>query len=114
MPLYEYECGKCGAHYEKLQKFSDPPLATCEECGGKLKRLLSPSTIQFKGSGWYVTDYARKSSPPEATKPESSSSAGGEGSVPGKTEGSGAGEGKKVAEPSTARRSRDSKSPSTD
>ncbi len=63
MPLYEYRCRKCGATIEKIQKFSDSPLTKCEKCGGKLERLLSPPAIQFKGSGWYVTDYARKSSP---------------------------------------------------
>lgn len=62
MPLYEYRCRKCGATIEKIQKFADPPLETCENCGGSLERLLSSSAIQFKGSGWYVTDYARKSS----------------------------------------------------
>lgn len=62
MPLYEYRCGKCGDRIEKIQKFSDPPLTTCEKCGGELSRLLSAPAIQFKGSGWYVTDYARKSS----------------------------------------------------
>jgi putative FmdB family regulatory protein len=62
LPLYEYECQKCGANFEKIQKFSDPPLTTCERCGGRLEKLLSPPAIQFKGTGWYVTDYARKSS----------------------------------------------------
>ena len=62
MPLYEYKCAKCGRHIEKIQKFSDPALTTCEECGGKLERLISSPAIQFKGTGWYVTDYARKSS----------------------------------------------------
>ncbi|MGE5326592.1 MAG: FmdB family zinc ribbon protein [Deltaproteobacteria bacterium] len=63
MPLYEYRCRKCGNVVEKIQKFSDAPLTRCEKCGGKLEKLLSPPAIQFKGSGWYVTDYARKSSP---------------------------------------------------
>jgi len=62
LPLYEYECKKCGRRVEKIQKFSDPPLTTCESCKGELQRLLSSPAIQFKGSGWYVTDYARKSS----------------------------------------------------
>jgi putative FmdB family regulatory protein len=62
LPLYEYACTECGQHIEKIQKFSDSPLTKCEKCGGKLKRLLSSAAIQFKGSGWYVTDYARKSS----------------------------------------------------
>ena len=63
MPLYEYRCRKCGAVIEKIQKFSDEPLVKCAECGGKLEKLISSSAIQFKGSGWYVTDYARKSQP---------------------------------------------------
>jgi putative FmdB family regulatory protein len=62
LPLYEYRCAKCGARVEKIQKFSDPPLTTCESCGGELTRLLSAPAIQFKGTGWYITDYARKSS----------------------------------------------------
>ena len=60
MPLYEYQCRKCGKHFEKIRKFSDPPLRTCEKCGGQLERLVSAPAIQFKGSGWYVTDYAKK------------------------------------------------------
>ena len=74
MPLYEYRCEKCGARIEKIQKFSDPPLATCEKCGGELTRLLSAPAIQFKGSGWYVTDYARKSSSEKAAKSNGDSS----------------------------------------
>jgi putative FmdB family regulatory protein len=62
LPLYEYRCRKCGKRVEKIQKFSDKPLRTCEFCRGKLEQLISPPAIQFKGSGWYVTDYARKSS----------------------------------------------------
>ncbi len=74
LPLYEYRCEKCGVRIEKIQKFSDPPLTTCEKCGGELTRLLSAPAIQFKGSGWYVTDYARKSSSGESGKSESRSS----------------------------------------
>jgi putative FmdB family regulatory protein len=59
MPLYEYECAKCGERFEEIEKFSDAPLKKHEGCGGKVKRLLSAPAIQFKGSGWYVTDYAR-------------------------------------------------------
>ncbi len=62
LPLYEYECKKCGRRLEKIRKFSDPPLTVCENCGGKLKQLLSSPAIRFKGSGWYVNDYARKPS----------------------------------------------------
>jgi putative FmdB family regulatory protein len=61
MPLYEYQCQTCGRRSESLQKMSDPPLTTCEVCGGPLKRLISSPAVQFKGSGWYVTDYAKKS-----------------------------------------------------
>ena len=59
MPLYEYECAACGERFERLQKFADPPIKTCPACGGHVSRLLSSSAIRFKGSGWYVTDYAR-------------------------------------------------------
>lgn len=62
MPIYEYRCTSCDSTFEVLQKFSDTPLTTCEKCGGVLERLLSPPGLQFKGTGWYVTDYARKSS----------------------------------------------------
>ena len=77
MPLYEYQCRKCGRRVEKIQKFSDPPLTTCEACGGKLERLLSSPAIQFKGSGWYVTDYARGSSSTSPSLSADSSDGGG-------------------------------------
>ncbi len=60
MPLYEYECGACGHRFERIQKFSDPPPSACPGCGGAVRKLMSSPAIQFKGSGWYVTDYARK------------------------------------------------------
>jgi putative FmdB family regulatory protein len=60
VPLYEYECRKCGARSEVMQKMTDKPLTKCKECGGRLEKLLSAPAIQFKGSGWYVTDYAGK------------------------------------------------------
>jgi putative FmdB family regulatory protein len=60
MPLYEYECEADGNRFEVIQKFSDAPLTTCPTCGGTVRRLLSSPAIQFKGSGWYITDYARK------------------------------------------------------
>jgi putative FmdB family regulatory protein len=62
VPLYEYQCKKCDSLTERIQKFSDPPLAVCPHCGGELEQLLSAPAVQFKGSGWYVTDYAKKSS----------------------------------------------------
>jgi putative FmdB family regulatory protein len=59
MPIYEYECEKCGHRVEKIQKFSDPPLEVCEKCGGPVHKLQSAPAFQFKGTGWYVTDYAK-------------------------------------------------------
>lgn len=58
MPLYEYSCERCGKRFEVLQKFSDSPVQTHEGCGGTVKRLISPSAFHFKGSGFYITDYA--------------------------------------------------------
>src|SRR3970040_1166548 len=61
MPLYEYECNACGERFERIRKFSDPPVDTCALCGkGPGRRLQSSPAIQFKGSGWYITDYAQK------------------------------------------------------
>ena len=63
MPLYEYECESCGKRFERIQKFSDPLVDVCPNCGkGPVKKLLSSPAIQFKGSGWYITDYPKKSS----------------------------------------------------
>ena len=61
MPLYEYQCRKCGERIEKIQKFSAPVLTKCAKCGGEMARMLSAPAIRFKGAGWYVTDYAKKS-----------------------------------------------------
>ena len=76
MPLYEYRCDACGCTFEKIQKFSDPPLEVCEKCGkGPVRKLISSPAIQFKGSGWYITDYAKKSSSDAGTtKPASDKS----------------------------------------
>ena len=63
MPIHEYECAACGERFEQIQKFSDPPIEICQKCGkGPVRRLLSSPAIQFKGSGWYITDYAKKGS----------------------------------------------------
>ncbi len=59
MPLYEYQCDACAHRFEVIQKFSDSPVETCQRCNGHVRKLLSSPAIQFKGSGWYVTDYAR-------------------------------------------------------
>jgi putative FmdB family regulatory protein len=67
LPLYEYQCPKDGT-FEKMRKFSDPPLTACPTCGGPIEKLLSAPAIQFKGTGWYITDYARKSGGGESAK----------------------------------------------
>ena len=68
MPIYEYSCQKCGAHMEVMQKVSDKPLARHAKCGGKLEKEWSRTGFQFKGSGWYVTDYAGKKSESKESK----------------------------------------------
>ena len=62
MPLYEYECDSCGHRFEVIQKFSDAPIDKCPKCGSTVRKLMSSPAIQFKGSGWYITDYAKKDS----------------------------------------------------
>lgn len=69
MPLYEYKCLKCGRLMERIEKVSGPHLRKCPHCGGKVEVLLSAPAIQFKGSGWYVTDYAKKTSGGDSEKP---------------------------------------------
>jgi putative FmdB family regulatory protein len=73
MPLYEYLCKKCGHRFEKIVKFSDKPLKKCPECGGVVEQVISAPAVQFKGSGWYVTDYAKKSNSPGSSGGDSSS-----------------------------------------
>jgi putative FmdB family regulatory protein len=73
VPIYEYRCDVCGNTFEVMQKFSETPIETCELCGGPLRKVLHPVAIHFKGSGFYTTDYARKSS-------SSPSSSGGDSS----------------------------------
>lgn len=75
MPLYEYHCLKCG-RFETLQKFSDGPLAACPTCSGAVERLISAPAFQFKGTGWYVTDYAKSGSDGAASKEAASGSDG--------------------------------------
>jgi len=77
MPLYEYECFVCGFRFEKIQKVSAEPVKTCPECGGAVRRLLGVPALQFKGSGWYVTDYGKGKSgvvPPSRQNDKESSS----------------------------------------
>ena len=86
MPLYEYECDACGHRFEVIQKFSDRPADACAKCGkGPVNRLLSSPAIQFKGTGWYITDYAQKGKTDKA-KSEGGKSEGGK-SEGGKSEG---------------------------
>ena len=75
MPIYEYECKKCGKTTEALQSFSDEPLATCPHCKGELSKLISQSAFHLKGSGWYVTDYAGKKPAADKAKTEDSAPA---------------------------------------
>ena len=76
MPIYEYECEKCGHRFEKIQKFSDLPIDVCEKCGGPVHKMQSAPAFQFKGTGWYVTDYAKSGKSgtdekkPETEKPD--------------------------------------------
>ncbi len=72
MPIYEYECNKCGHRFEVIQKIADAPVKKCEKCKGKVEKLISSPAIQFKGTGWYVTDYAKKGSRQDSSKPEKS------------------------------------------
>jgi putative FmdB family regulatory protein len=75
MPLYEYECKKCHHRFERIVKFSDKPMKKCPDCGGPVEQMISAPAVQFKGSGWYVTDYAKKSSAPSSSSSDGDSSA---------------------------------------
>ena len=83
MPLYEYQCEKCAKRFERIQKYSDPPIETCPSCGGPVKKLFSSPAIQFKGSGFYITDYPKKSADGGGSKSDSSSSSGDKSSSTG-------------------------------
>jgi putative FmdB family regulatory protein len=89
MPLYDYRCDQCGETFEVRQKFADPILTLHEGCGGELERLISLSALQFKGTGWYVTDYGRNGKKPPAGsngKSETTSDSHGESKTESKTE----------------------------
>lgn len=82
MPLYEYQCDACGTRFELIRKFSDPPLEVCPTCGkGPVQKLISSPAFQFKGSGWYITDYARKSAGGDAKSGEATSDSKGSSSA---------------------------------
>ena len=70
MPIYEYICEKCGSHIEAMQKVSDAPLKRCQKCRGKLEKIVSRTSFQLKGGGWYLSDYSRKASPEIKEKSE--------------------------------------------
>ena len=84
MPLYDYRCHKCGEVFEVRQKFADEPLREHEGCGGELERLISAPALQFKGSGWYVTDYAKNGKTPSTSKSESKTESKSESKSDGK------------------------------
>ncbi|NPA15755.1 MAG: zinc ribbon domain-containing protein [Deferribacteres bacterium] len=77
MPIYEYKCTSCGYRFEKLQSFHDEPVKVCPKCGGEVKKLISRSSFILKGSGWYVTDYARKDGGNTGSSSDSSGSSKG-------------------------------------
>ncbi|HSE49560.1 MAG TPA: FmdB family zinc ribbon protein [Terriglobales bacterium] len=84
MPIYEYQCKKCGHRFEKIQKFSDPAIKKCPECGGAVEKLLTAPAAHFKGEGWYVTDYARKGAKGGESSAESSKETKGEAKLDSK------------------------------
>ena len=82
MPIYEYSCRECSYQFERMQKFSDPPETICPQCNGDVQKLISQSTFHLKGTGWYVTDYAKKSS--SASSADGKNEATGEAKVEAK------------------------------
>jgi putative FmdB family regulatory protein len=78
MPIYEFQCLECGRRTERLQRFDDPPLAACPHCGGEVKKLVSAPAVQFKGSGWYVTDYAGRGKTKDEKADKTDKAAGGD------------------------------------
>jgi putative FmdB family regulatory protein len=87
VPIYEYKCSKCGEIFEAFQKITDLPLTACKFCKGKVEKLISHSSFQLKGSGWYLTDYARKSQPASSSASAADSSKGADTSSPGSDKG---------------------------
>lgn len=88
MPIYEYECLQCGKRTELLQRLDEAPLAACPQCNGEVRKLVSAPAVQFKGSGWYVTDYAGKKGAGSASKPESKAESGSDSKAESKSESS--------------------------
>jgi putative FmdB family regulatory protein len=106
MPLYEYECDACGKRFERIQKFSDPLVDVCPNCGkGPVRKLLSSPAIQFKGSGWYITDYAKKGTPDSSTTASQSKSSTSDSASSDKSSSSSSSESKPASTPSSDKKS---------
>ena len=101
MPLYEYECDSCGNRFEKIQKFSDPLVDICPTCGKSVHKLMSSPAIQFKGSGFYITDYAKKESAPTGKTGGGKDKDSTSGSSESSSSSSDASSGEKTSAPST-------------
>src|SRR4051812_31771299 len=100
MPLYEYQCDACGHRFETIQKFSDLPIQQCPKCGSTVRKLIASPAFQFKGSGWYVTDYAKKGAAPapaDKSAEGANAEAGGSAKEASKTESASASTGKEVS-----------------
>ncbi len=108
MPLYEYQCDSCEHRFEVIQKFSDAKIEVCPKCGSAVRKLFSSPAIQFKGSGWYITDYAKKSGAPGGTaKGESGGDKSGDSKSAGESSGESKGESSK-SEPKAGSESKSS------
>src|SRR5262245_20081965 len=106
MPLYEYECEACGKRFERIQKFSDPLVDVCPTCGkGPVRKLLSSPAIQFKGSGWYITDYAKKGTPDSSTTASQSKSSTSDSASSDKSSSSSSSDTKPASTPSSDKKS---------
>lgn len=113
MPIYEYRCHQCGKTLERIQKFSDEPLKVHEDCGGELERLISRSSVQFKGTGWYVTDYGRNGKSPSTTASNGHSDSKSESKSEGKSSDNKSSEGKSESSKSESSKSESKPAAST-
>lgn len=105
MPLYEYRCHQCGNIFEAMQKFSDEPLKTHADCGGEVERLISAPALQFKGTGWYITDYAKSGSGKSPAKIDKNSESGKSESKPAESKSSSSDSGSSSSSSSTPTKS---------
>ena len=104
MPLYEYQCEACAHRFEQIRKFSDPPLTSCPRCSGAVRKLVSSPAIQFKGTGWYVTDYAKqdRKDPSDGAESKAGASSDGAASKPDKQEAKKSGDSKSSSDSAAA------------